>query len=196
MCIRDRCGIEQINPALYRSQLLTTRTGNRPVTADGFPLIGETSMEGLYILTGTYRDGFHKSPVLAEVIAEEILGEELTWQHNYQPERSLIPTVNKEESIKVYLDHLIAAYYEHGWRAPKISSQDATRQIAEEKIRKFYDTHGFEFGISAEILLMHELDSNPEETLPLLKRIFLSKGKLGNNGRPKEPAVTVTGKHA
>lgn len=169
------CGIEQINPALYRSSLLKTRTGNRPVTADGFPLIGETSIDGLFILTGTYRDGFHKSPVLAEMMAEEILGEEPTWQHDYQPERNLIPTVNKEESIKVYLDHLIAAYYEHGWRAPKISSQDATRQIAEEKIRGFYDKHGFDFGISAEILLMHELDSNPEEALPLLKRLFCSK---------------------
>ena len=172
------CGIEQINPALYRSNLLGTRTGNRPVSADGFPLVGETSMKGLYILSGTYRDGFHKSPVLAETIAEEILGQEPTWQHNYQPERSLIPTVNKEESIKVYLDHLIAAYYEHGWRVPKISGQDAMRQTAEEKIRKFYDTHGFEFGISAEILLMHELDSNPEETLPLFKRLFCSKESL------------------
>lgn len=172
------CGIEQINPTLYRSNLLQTRTGNRPVTADGFPLVGETSIDGLYILTGTYRDGFHKSPVLAEAMAEEILGEDPTWQHDYQPERSLIPTVNKEESIKVYLDHLIAAYYEHGWRAPKISSQDATRQVAEEKIRKLYDTHGFDFGISAEILLMHELDSNPEETVPLLKKLFCSAGKL------------------
>jgi len=157
------CGIEQINTALYRSNLLETRTGNRPVTADGFPLVGETSINGLYILTGTYRDGFHKSPVLAEMIAEEILGEEPTWQHDYQPERNLIPTVNKEESIKVYLDHLIAAYYE---------------QMAEEKIRKFYDTHGFDFGISAEILLMHELDSNPDEALPLLKKLFCSKESL------------------
>ena len=172
------CGIEQINPALYRSNLLQTRTGNRPVSADGFPLVGETSIDGLYILSGTYRDGFHKSPVLAEAMAEEILGEEPTWQHDYQPERSLIPTLNKEESIKVYLDHLIAAYYEHGWRAPKISSQDAMRQMQEEKIRKFYDTHGFDFGISAEILLMHELDSNPEEALPLLKKLFCTKESL------------------
>ena len=172
------CGIEQINPTLYRSNLLQTRTGNRPVTADGFPLVGETSIEGLYILGGTYRDGFHKSPVLAEAMAEEILGEEPTWQHDYQPERSLIPTVNKEESIKVYLDHLIAAYYEHGWRAPKISSQGAMRQMQEEKIRKFYDTHGFDFGISAEILLMHELDSKPDEALPLLKKLFCKKESL------------------
>ena len=137
-------------------------------------------MDGLYVLSGTYRDGFHKSPVLAETIAQEILGEERTWQHDYQPERDLIPTANKEESMKVYLDHLIAAYYEHGWRAPKISSQDATRKIAEEKIRNFYDTHGFDFGISAELLLMHELDSNPAETLPLLKKIFCTQKSLAS----------------
>ena len=159
------CGIEQINPTLYRSNLLTTRTGNRPVTTDGFPMIGETSWDGLYVLTGTYRDGFHKSPVLAQMMAEEILGEEATWQHDYQPERSLIPTLTKEESIKDYLAHLIAAYYEHGWRAPKISDQEATRRIAEEKIRAFYDKHGVEYGISAEILLMHELDTKEGEAL-------------------------------
>ena len=171
------CGIEHINPALYRSPLLQTRTGNRPVTTDGFPMIGETSWDGLYILTGTYRDGFHKSPVLAQMMAEEILGEDPTWVHDYQPERSLIPTTNKEEAIKVYLDHLIAAYYEHGWRAPKISSQDATRQVAETQIRAFFDEHGFDFGISAEILLMHELNSNPEEALPMIKKAFPQQKK-------------------
>lgn len=169
------CGIEQINPALYRSALLTTRTGNRPVSTDGFPLIGKTSWDGLYVLTGTYRDGFHKSPVLAQIIAEEILGEDPTWKHNYQPERSLIPTNDKEAAIKVYLDHLIAAYYEHGWRAPKISSQDATRVVAEKEIRAFFEENGFEFGIPAEILLMHEISSNPEETLPMLKKAFLDQ---------------------
>ena len=172
------CGIEQINPALYRSALLKTRTGNRPVTTDGFPLVGGTSWEGLYILTGTYRDGFHKSPILSQMIAEEILGEEATWQHDYQPERSLIPTTNKEEAIKVYLDHLIAAYYEHGWRAPKISSQDAMREVAEEKIRAFFDENGLDFGVSAEILLMHELGSNPEEALPMIRKAFPPKERM------------------
>jgi len=52
--------------------------------------------------------------------------------------------------------------------------------MAEEKIRKFYDTHGFEFGISAEILLMHELDSNPEESLPLLKKLFCTQKKAAS----------------
>ena len=167
------CGIEQINPALYRSALLKTTTGNRPVTTDGFPMIGETSWKGLFVLTGTYRDGFQKSPVLGQIMAEEILGEQATFEHNYQPERSLIPTNTKEEAIKVYLDHLIAAYYEHGWRAPKISSQDSMREMAEEKIRAFFDEHGLDFGISAEILLMHEIGSNPDEALPMIKKAFL-----------------------
>jgi len=103
------CGIEQINPALYRSPLLKTRTGNRPVTTDGFPLIGETSWDGLFILTGTYRDGFHKSPVLAQMIAEEIMGEDPTWQHDYKPERSLIPTTNKEELLRLRLERSLTS---------------------------------------------------------------------------------------
>ena len=111
-------------------------------------------------------------------MAEEILGEDPTWEHDYQPERNLIRTTNVEESMKVYVDHLIAAYYEHGWRAPKISSQDAYQEIAEEKIRSFYDKHGFDFGISAEILLMHELDSKPEEAIPLLKKLFCGTKSL------------------
>ena len=68
---------------------------------------------------------------------------------------------------------MIAAYYEHGWRAPKISSQDAMREVAEEKIRAFFDEHDLDFGISAEILLMHELGSNPAEALPMIKKAFL-----------------------
>ena len=51
-------------------------------------------------------------------------------------------------------------------------------QMQEEKIRKFYDTHGFDFGISAEILLMHELDSKPDEALPLLKKLFCKTESL------------------
>ena len=114
------------------------------------------------------------------MMAEEILGEDATWQHDYQPERSLIPTTNKEEAIKVYLDHLIAAYYEHGWRAPKISSQDAMREVAEEKIRAFFDEHGLDFGISAEILLMHELSSNPDEALPMIKKEFPAQQRMAS----------------
>ena len=48
--------------------------GFRPVTADGFPLIGETSVPGLFVLSGTRRDGLHLSPVYARDMADRILG--------------------------------------------------------------------------------------------------------------------------
>jgi glycine oxidase len=47
--------------------------GYRPVTADGYPLIGETSLRGLFILSGTRRDGLHLSPVYAADMAERLL---------------------------------------------------------------------------------------------------------------------------
>jgi len=58
------------------------------------------------------------------------------------------------------------------------SSQDAMREMAEEKIRAFFDQHGLDFGISAEILLMHEISSNPDEALPMIKKAFLPQETL------------------
>jgi glycine/D-amino acid oxidase-like deaminating enzyme len=47
--------------------------GHRPVAADGFPLIGETSVPGLFVLSGTRRDGLHLCPVYARDMAARIL---------------------------------------------------------------------------------------------------------------------------
>ena len=77
------CVMEEINPNLYRSTPVWMRTGNRPVSADGFPLIGQTSWHGLFILSGTYRDGFHQSLVLAmPELPDSVIGE-----HNGSPKQ-------------------------------------------------------------------------------------------------------------
>ena len=54
------------------------------------------------------------------------------------------------------------------------------REVAEEKIRAFFDEHDLDFGISAEILLMHELGSNPDEALPMIKKAFLPEGRMAS----------------
>ena len=54
------------------------------------------------------------------------------------------------------------------------------REVAEEKIRAFFDKHDLDFGISAEILLMHELSSNPDEALPMIKKAFLPEGRMAS----------------
>ena len=54
------------------------------------------------------------------------------------------------------------------------------REMAEEKIRAFFDEHGLDFGISCEILLMHELGSNPDEALPMIKKAFPPKERMAS----------------
>jgi len=121
------CGIEQINPALYRSQLLKTRTGNRPVTTDGFPLIGETSWNGLYILSSD--DGRRNSGRGSDLAAR--LSARAKPDPNDQQRRS-------DQSL----------------------SRSPDRGLLRARLA------------SAEILLMHELNSNPEEALPMIKKAF------------------------
>jgi glycine oxidase len=165
------CAMEQINPNLYRSTPIFMRTGNRPVTADGFPLIGQTSWEGLFILTGTYRDGFHQSPVLSQIIADEIVGVK-AMEHGFRPERPLIRTLSRAEAIRVYLDHLIAAYYEHGWDVAKISNEDVFRKMAEDRVNALCAELGIDYGLAPEILLMHELTSDHDRARLLMAKAY------------------------
>ena len=46
----------------------------RPLTADGYPLIGQTGLDGLHIATGTYRNGVLLAPAIAEVISAQLAG--------------------------------------------------------------------------------------------------------------------------
>ncbi|OLP58913.1 formimidoyl fortimicin A synthetase [Xaviernesmea oryzae] len=68
------CAVEQINRSLYFSEIAAVQVGNRPIPADGFPLIGECGLLGLWLVSGTYRDGLHQSPLLANYMANAIAG--------------------------------------------------------------------------------------------------------------------------
>jgi glycine/D-amino acid oxidase-like deaminating enzyme len=166
------CAMEQINPNLYRSTPIMMHTGNRPVTADGFPLIGRTSWDGLFILSGTHRDGFHQSPVLARIMADEILGTKPAWEHCFHPERPLIRTLSRAQSIRLYLDHLLAAYYEHGWDVAKISNEDSFRKMAEDEVNRLCTALGIDYGLAPEILLMHELKSDYDRAHSLMTTAY------------------------
>ncbi|MFJ3582341.1 NAD(P)/FAD-dependent oxidoreductase [Streptomyces sp. NPDC090127] len=46
---------------------------NRPITLDGHPVIGPTPKEGLWVASGTHRDGLHTSPLIATTLADTLL---------------------------------------------------------------------------------------------------------------------------
>ncbi|MDE9481499.1 NAD(P)/FAD-dependent oxidoreductase [Xenorhabdus bovienii] len=68
------CVYNQINVDLFESEILAIQVGNRPISADGFPLIGSCGIDGLWLVTGTYRDGLHQSPLLADYVANALMG--------------------------------------------------------------------------------------------------------------------------
>src|SRR5262249_51170689 len=58
------CAMKQLHTNLSSGRIVCLQVGNRPVTVDGFPLIGPLPGTRLWMLTGTYRDGFHQSPLI------------------------------------------------------------------------------------------------------------------------------------
>ncbi|WP_338778208.1 FAD-dependent oxidoreductase [Streptomyces sp. DG1A-41] len=70
------CAHRQVRKDLADSGLRRIQVGNRPVPLDGMPLLGETGLSGLWMMTGTYRDGLTLSPLLAREMTALLLEEE------------------------------------------------------------------------------------------------------------------------
>lgn len=61
-------------PAIDEYELIETTTGLRPGSPDNAPLIGRTSMEGLFMATGHYRNGILLAPVTADAVVSMLDG--------------------------------------------------------------------------------------------------------------------------
>ena len=76
-------------PVLADLPVIETWAGIRPGTPDHAPLIGETATPGLYVAAGHYRNGILLAPVTARIIADMILGKEVSGlAHSFAPDRS------------------------------------------------------------------------------------------------------------
>ena len=61
-------------PQLRHEQTLKTWTGIRPITEDGWPVMGKVS-DTLFVSTGHYRNGILLSPIVGKLIAQAIQGD-------------------------------------------------------------------------------------------------------------------------
>lgn len=113
------CAYRQVRRNLSRGRLSSLNVGNRPVSIDGFPLLGETGLNGLWIMTGTYRDGLTLSPYLAREMAKLICGEKADADLKmFTPVRPPIQPFTREEVIKEAVAHSLAQGYENNWYLP------------------------------------------------------------------------------
>ena len=61
--------------------------GYRPVSTDGSPLLGKTSVPGLWVATGSRRDGFTTAPIIAECLVDELADLAPRFPEYFRPER-------------------------------------------------------------------------------------------------------------
>lgn len=89
--------LKEINPKFAHARVQTEHYGNRPVTEDELPLLGKTSVEGLFVATGTKRDGLFMSPLIGSRMAETVLDGWDSFPEIFKPEREPHATRSKED---------------------------------------------------------------------------------------------------
>lgn len=109
-------GTRQLRADLVESWVEQILVGNRPVPLDGFPLIGEAGLAGLWLLTGTYRDGLHQSPLLAQHLADRLMGKPYDHELDaFTPIRPPIQAMTRQQCLDQAVAHTIGTGYEHDW---------------------------------------------------------------------------------
>gem|GEM_PF-358975 len=147
----------QVNTDFYKAEIVKTIVGYRPTTLDTFPLFGQTSVPGVWIASGTKRDGFHLSPKIAEEFLGAFATGEQPFGGAFKPERSLILEVPREAAIERSVAHIISTGYQHGFRAPHSNWDPLLQDGIRRKVIDAYERSGlkdYKFGIPPEMLDM------------------------------------------
>lgn len=161
-----QCVYEQLDLRIYKSDIERWLVGNRPATVDGYPLIGRTSIEGLVFATGTYRDGFHCSPVIANLVVDDLLGEGSLAERLplFTPERPPIQTMSPEEAAEEFALQAVSGGYEERMSLPPAYGDTAIldnhyRHFA----RRYYEHLDTPVGLGMDVLLAVAFDPEPEK---------------------------------
>ena len=79
---------DEVVPGIREMELAEVSVGLRPGSPDNAPLIGSTSIPGLVLATGHYRNGILLTPVTADAIAHLLAkGEGLSRMSDFEPSR-------------------------------------------------------------------------------------------------------------
>jgi glycine oxidase len=64
--------IHQICTDIRTARIEQIRVGYRPITSTREPVIGKTKLDGMFVATGTYRNGVLMAPLVASIIANDM----------------------------------------------------------------------------------------------------------------------------
>ncbi|MET8295790.1 NAD(P)/FAD-dependent oxidoreductase [Streptomyces sp. NPDC001272] len=132
------CSIDQLHTGLEEAALVGVQVGNRPIPADGYPLFGATGVDGLWMASGTYRDGLHQSPLLAREMADMLdngVGRTAELRA-FAPVRAPLAPGTREQVVSSAVSHMVATGYERKWNI----TGEWPAVIEESLARKYLDT--------------------------------------------------------
>lgn len=145
--------MQQLDESIGGHEVERFLRGNRPVTLDGFPLIGRLPLPGLYLMTGTYRDGFHCAPVLAAHVANELQGKPGIIDPMFAPIRPPIATRTVEWSIEEFVQHSLATWFETGAQAVPQMSVPRLAEMYRTRGAQAYEKLGIDYALGPDVLL-------------------------------------------
>jgi glycine/D-amino acid oxidase-like deaminating enzyme len=75
----------ELNPRLDSAIVRSFRYGNRPISLDGYPVVGKTQIDRLYLATGTYRNGILMAPLIGRIISDLVYSGDSTINNPFCP---------------------------------------------------------------------------------------------------------------
>lgn len=134
--------------------------GFRPVSLDGFPILGQIDDSGIYMLNGTKRDGLTCSPYYAKSLAREIIANESdSLFSDFNPTRKALSYFDINTAIDSAAKSELGGEIMHGLRIPPYRNNDYIN-LKIEKIKQVYQKRNISsFGIHPELFHLYEYDS-------------------------------------
>ena len=147
-----QCVMEQLDQMACYSRVEETRFGNRPVPIDTFPLLGPTSLDGLHVVTGTYRDGFHCAPLLAELMARTIFDGVSAFPALFDPMRAPLFTLSVSESIEEFARQMTDSAFENSMSLSRFMHHTDITELYRSKAERIYKRLEIDRGLSPDIV--------------------------------------------
>lgn len=152
-------GMNQIGPAIGRSNMERSVYGFRPVSEDIFPLIGETCVKNIWYLNGTKRDGLTLSPYICSELAKEMINKNSKLPKEFFPSRNLISYFTKDIAIEKSAVALYNKENTHNMILPDSNNFDDYFKRIKQNIEKIYKKYNLKkFGIHPELLSNYKLN--------------------------------------
>jgi glycine/D-amino acid oxidase-like deaminating enzyme len=152
-----KSAMDQINRDFSRAGLAAVNVGWRPTTSDTYPLFGPTSVDKLWVIGGTKRDGFHLSPVICRDLVAAMRGVHIDERYaQLAPERRLIRNLSREAAIEKGVRHQYNAALQHDFVPARSRMPEQWQGALRADLEALHDRVGaFDWGIPPELVDMY-----------------------------------------